>query len=43
VELQSYIELKELVHLAIKVKGQLKRKGSIWSLFGVFFGLEVEL
>ena len=28
VELQSYVELEELVHLAIKVEGQLKRKGS---------------
>ena len=27
-ELQSYVEFEELVHLAIKVKGQLKRKGS---------------
>jgi len=26
--LQSYVEFEELVHLAIKVKGQLKRKGS---------------
>jgi hypothetical protein len=29
VELQSYVELEELVHLAIKVEGQLKRKCSI--------------
>ena len=28
VELQSYVELEELVHLAIKVERQLKRKGS---------------
>jgi hypothetical protein len=28
VELQSYVELEELVHLAIKFEGQLKRKGS---------------
>jgi hypothetical protein len=28
VELQSYVELEELVHLAIKVEGQLKRKSS---------------
>ena len=28
VELQSYAELEELVHLAIKVEGQLKRKSS---------------
>jgi hypothetical protein len=28
VELQSYVKLEELVHLAIKVEGQLKRKGS---------------
>ena len=28
VELLSYVELEELVHLAIKVKGWLKRKGS---------------
>jgi hypothetical protein len=27
-ELQSYVELEELMHLAIKVEGQLKRKGS---------------
>ena len=27
-ELQSYVELEELVHLAIKVEGQLKRKSS---------------
>jgi len=26
VELQSYVDLEELVHLAIKVEGQLKRK-----------------
>jgi hypothetical protein len=31
VELQSYVELEKLVHLAIKVRGQLKRKGSAWS------------
>jgi hypothetical protein len=29
VELQSYVNLEELVHLAIKVEGQLKRKGNI--------------
>jgi len=28
VELQSYVGLEELVHLAIKVEGQLKRKGN---------------
>jgi len=28
VELQSYIDLEELVHLAIKVEKQLKRKGN---------------
>ena len=28
VELQSYVDLEELVHLAIKVEGQLKRKGN---------------
>jgi hypothetical protein len=28
VELQSYVELEELVHFAIKVEGQLKRKGT---------------
>jgi len=28
VELQSYVELEELVHLDIKVEEQLKRKGS---------------
>jgi len=28
VELQSCVELEELVHLTIKVEGQLKRKGS---------------
>jgi len=28
VELQSYVNLEELVHLAIKVEGQLKRKGN---------------
>jgi hypothetical protein len=28
VELQSCVELEELVYLAIKVEGQLKRKGS---------------
>jgi hypothetical protein len=27
VELQSYVDLEELVYLAIKVEGQLKRKG----------------
>jgi hypothetical protein len=26
--LQSYVELEELVHFAIKVDGQLKRKGT---------------
>jgi hypothetical protein len=28
VELQSYVDLEELAHLAIKVEGQLKRKGN---------------
>jgi hypothetical protein len=28
VELQSYVDLEELVHLAINVEGQLKRKGN---------------
>jgi hypothetical protein len=28
VELQSYVDLEELVHLAIKVEGQLKRMGN---------------
>ena len=28
VELQSYVDLEELVHLANKVEGQLKRKGN---------------
>ena len=28
VELQSCVELEEFVYLAIKVEGQLKRKGS---------------
>jgi hypothetical protein len=28
VELQPYVDLEELVHLAIKVEGQLKRKGN---------------
>ena len=28
VELQSYVDLEELVHLAIKVEGQLKKKGN---------------
>jgi hypothetical protein len=28
VELQSFVDLEELVHLAIKVEGQLKRKGN---------------
>jgi hypothetical protein len=32
VELQSYVEFKELMHLAIKVKWQLKRKGSTRSV-----------
>ena len=27
VELQSYVDLEELVHLSIKVEGQMKRKG----------------
>ena len=36
VELQSYIDLKELVHLAIKVEGQLKRKGNTRS--GAYMG-----
>jgi NRPS condensation-like uncharacterized protein len=31
VGLQSYVEFEELVHLEIKVKGQLKRKGSTQS------------
>ena len=26
-ELQSYVDLEELVHLVIKVEGQLKRRG----------------
>jgi len=28
VELQSYVDLEELVHLAVKVEGQLKMKGN---------------
>jgi uncharacterized Zn finger protein len=36
VELQSHVELEELVHLAIKVEGQLKRKGSTRS--GAYLG-----
>ena len=28
VELQHYVELKDMVHMAIKVENQLKRKGS---------------
>jgi hypothetical protein len=36
VELQFYVELEELVHLAIKVEGQLKRKGSTRS--GAYLG-----
>ena len=28
VELQSYVDLEELVHLSIKVERQLKRKGN---------------
>ena len=44
VELQSYVNLEELVHLAIKVEGQLKRKDNTrFGLYGVFFGLENEL
>jgi hypothetical protein len=35
-ELQSYVDLKELVHLAIKVEGQLKRKGN--TRFGAYTG-----
>jgi hypothetical protein len=31
VGLQSYVDLEELVHLAIKVEGQLKRKGNTGS------------
>jgi hypothetical protein len=31
VELQSYVDLEELVHLANKVEGQLKRKGNTQS------------
>ena len=27
-DLQSYVDLEELVHLSIKVEGQLKRKGN---------------
>ena len=30
VELQHYVELKDMVHMAIKVERQLKRKGT-WS------------
>ena len=30
VELQHYVELEDMVHMAIKVERQLKRKG-IWS------------
>ena len=29
VELQHYIELDDMVHMAIKIEQQLKRKGSI--------------
>jgi hypothetical protein len=31
VELQSYVDLEDLVHLAIKVEGQLKMKGNTLS------------
>ena len=30
VELQHYVELTDMVHMAIKVEQQLKRKGSTW-------------
>jgi hypothetical protein len=36
VELQSYVDLEELAHLAIKVEGQLKRKGNTRS--GAYMG-----
>jgi hypothetical protein len=36
VELQSYVELEELVYLAIKIKGQLKMRGNTRS--GAYLG-----
>jgi len=37
VELQNYVELEELVHQAIKVEKQLKRKGSMKRSFSNFY------
>jgi len=33
VELQHYMELKDMVHMAMKVERQLKRKGHVWPMF----------
>jgi hypothetical protein len=44
VELQPYMDLKDLIHLAIKVEKQMKRKSSARrSLFKCFFRLEDKL
>ena len=45
VELQHYVELTNMVHMAIKVEQQLKRKGStrVWQNFGFFIIMETEL
>ena len=44
VELEPYMDLKDLIHLAIKVEKQMKRKSSARrSLFKCFFRLEDKL
>jgi len=44
VELQPYMDLQDLIHLAIKVEKQMKRKSSARrSLFRCFFKLKDEL
>lgn len=45
IESQHYIELKYVVHIAIKLERQLKRKGVTQQVvnLGFFFIMEVEL
>jgi hypothetical protein len=44
VELQYYVELEDMVHMAIKVERQLKRKGThSFQNFGLYYFMEVEL
>uniref|UniRef100_A0A2N9FLT0 RNA-directed DNA polymerase n=1 Tax=Fagus sylvatica TaxID=28930 RepID=A0A2N9FLT0_FAGSY len=43
VELQHYVELEDMVHMAIKVDGRLKERNSVISKSGLLYFMEVEL